>query len=223
MRIYHGSEFVIKKPEYGKGKPYNDYGMGFYCTRDLDLAREWAVDEHRDGYVNAYELDASGLKTIDLNSGDFCILHWITVLMKNRRFELETPLANEAYRYLCANYSIDFSHVDVITGYRADDSYFSYARDFVNGLISVSQLSKALRLGGLGEQVMIRSPEAFDALEYAGCEGVAAGEWYGRMKARDTSAREEYRRMNKDSYVKGELYMVHIIDQEVKQDDPRLQ
>ena len=223
MIIYHGSEKIIDKPIFGKGKKYNDYGRGFYCTEDVDLAREWAVDENRDGYANRYELDLTGLNIIDLESDAFCTLHWIAILLTNRFFELTTPLAKEGYRYLLDNYSINVSNADIIKGYRADDSYFSYARDFVNGLISVSQLSKALRLGGLGEQVMIRSPEAFDALEYAGCEGVAAGEWYGRKKARDTSAREEYRRMNKDSYVKGELYMVHIIDQEVKQDDPRLQ
>lgn len=24
----------IEKPEYGKGKPYNDYELGFYCTEN---------------------------------------------------------------------------------------------------------------------------------------------------------------------------------------------
>ena len=27
--LYHGSPEIIKKPEYGKGKTYNDYGRGF--------------------------------------------------------------------------------------------------------------------------------------------------------------------------------------------------
>lgn len=30
MKIYHGSENIIKKPVYGAGKLYNDYGRGFY-------------------------------------------------------------------------------------------------------------------------------------------------------------------------------------------------
>ena len=30
--IYHGSDHIIEKPQYGYGKPYNDYGVGFYCT-----------------------------------------------------------------------------------------------------------------------------------------------------------------------------------------------
>lgn len=39
--LYHGSPDVIKKPVFGKGKVYNDYGFGFYCTEHLELAKEW--------------------------------------------------------------------------------------------------------------------------------------------------------------------------------------
>ena len=40
--LWHGSSRVIKHPEYGLGKPNNDYGRGFYCTRSVELAKEWA-------------------------------------------------------------------------------------------------------------------------------------------------------------------------------------
>ena len=40
MNIYHGSKDIIKQPEYGKGKPHNDYGLGFYCTEDIEMAKE---------------------------------------------------------------------------------------------------------------------------------------------------------------------------------------
>ena len=33
--LYHGSNKIIKKPVYGAGKRYNDYGSGFYCTQDF--------------------------------------------------------------------------------------------------------------------------------------------------------------------------------------------
>ena len=32
LTIYHGSPEIIEKPQFGKGKTYNDYGRGFYCT-----------------------------------------------------------------------------------------------------------------------------------------------------------------------------------------------
>ncbi|MCR4787513.1 MAG: DUF3990 domain-containing protein [Lachnospiraceae bacterium] len=223
MLLYHGSGNIVEKPLFGKGRKDNDYGQGFYCTENIDMAREWAVDENRDGYVNRYSLNTSSLKMINLNSEDYCVLHWITILLQNRRFELDTPLSREAYRYLNDNFSLNLKDIDIITGYRADDSYFSYADDFVNGIISVRQLSEAMHLGELGEQIFIRSRKAFDNLRFIGSEPVLSSEWYAKKADRDKRAREAYRNLNKNDYIRGELYMVRIIDEEVKVDDPRLQ
>ncbi|MCR5417342.1 MAG: DUF3990 domain-containing protein [Lachnospiraceae bacterium] len=223
MRIYHGSDHIVTTPEYGKGKQYNDYGRGFYCTEDIDLACEWAVDQERDGFVSTYELSTTNLRILNLNSDPYCILHWITILLNNRQFELETPLSKEAVKYLSKHFMPDLTDVDIIIGYRADDSYFSYAQDFINGVISVSQLNKAMHLGNLGEQVFLRSKKAFDSIRFIEGKMVSAGEWYERKYNRDKQARIDYHKMNKDSYVRGELYMIRIIDEEVKADDPRLQ
>ena len=40
LQLYHGSEHVIESPEFGKGRPYNDYGPGFYCTEHTEMAME---------------------------------------------------------------------------------------------------------------------------------------------------------------------------------------
>ena len=66
-KIYHGSSKIIEKPEFGYGKPYNDYGLGFYCTEQIDMAREWGVSKEEDGIANCYEIDCSGLKILNLN------------------------------------------------------------------------------------------------------------------------------------------------------------
>ena len=51
LKIYHGSDHIISKPEFGKGKFWNDYGRGFYCTESIELAKEWACSEAgKDGY-----------------------------------------------------------------------------------------------------------------------------------------------------------------------------
>ena len=36
MLLYHGSDHVIEKPEFGAGKKHNDYGKGFYCTENQE-------------------------------------------------------------------------------------------------------------------------------------------------------------------------------------------
>ena len=66
--LYHGSPEIIQTPVFGKGKSYNDYGKGFYCTEHLELAKEWACTENTDGYVNKYEIDTADLSVINLSS-----------------------------------------------------------------------------------------------------------------------------------------------------------
>ena len=70
MKICHGSNNIIEKPIYGYGKTYNDYGLGFYCTENIELAHEWAVSELSKGYANCYELDVTNLKILNLNNNE---------------------------------------------------------------------------------------------------------------------------------------------------------
>ena len=142
--LYHGSSNIIEKPFFGYGKPYNDYGLGFYCTDSLEMAKEWGVGKDQDGYANCYEIECDGLRILELNAPEYCILHWLTVLLQNREFDVPSGLALEAKEYLLANFSVNYESYDAIIGYRADDSYFSFAQDFINGTISYRQLNNAI-------------------------------------------------------------------------------
>ena len=70
MIIYHGSDHVIEEPKHNGSKHTNDYGYGFYTTESLELAKEWACSDGRDGFANAYEFDMDNLKVLNLNSPD---------------------------------------------------------------------------------------------------------------------------------------------------------
>lgn len=222
MLLYHGSDHIIERPEFGAGKKHNDYGRGFYCTENIELAKEWAVSEDTDGYVNKYSIDTSRLSILDINSEQYTMLHWLGILLKNRIFTLSTPLEREAKKYILDNFNISLDGIDIVKGYRADDSYFSYARDFISGVISYEQLSKALRLGMLGEQYCLVSQKAFTEIEYVGNEYVDSEEWHPRKMLRDMYARQGYRNMENEEYRKGELYITKIIDEEMKKDDLRI-
>lgn len=41
--LYHGSENLIEKPQFGKGSLHNDYGRGFYCTENIELAKKYNI------------------------------------------------------------------------------------------------------------------------------------------------------------------------------------
>ena len=220
--LFHGSDHVVDKPVFGGGRTRNDYGRGFYCTEHADMAREWAVGGHRDGYLNQYTLDMGGLDVLDLNDPEYTVLHWLAVLLQNRVFDLSAPLPLEAREYLIATFPTPYQTTDVIRGYRADDAYFSFAQDFLNGLISLRQLSRAMHLGNLGEQVVLKSKSAFERIEFASAEPVASEEWYPRRQARDHAARSAYFNLERNRREPDDLYILHILDQKVGPDDPRL-
>ena len=217
--LYHGSSKIIEKPQFGSRKPNNDYGLGFYCTRDFDLAGEWAVNLDNDGYVNEYTLDTDGLSILNLNSSGHCILDWLWILLENRRFDIQSDFGSEAIKYLRDNYSFDYRSFDVIKGYRADDSYFSFAQDFLNNTISIRTLDKALRLGKLGDQIVLISKRAFERIIFKGYYRVSSARYYPSKEMRDTKARDEYRNLRQKPWSKGEIYLMQIIDREMKRDD----
>lgn len=220
--LYHGSTHIIEKPVFGFGKTYNDYGLGFYCTDSLEMAKEWGASKDRNGYANRYELECDGLDILDFNSDSYCILHWLCILLQNREFDMPSALALEAKEYLLAHFGVDYQSRDAVIGYRADDSYFSFAQDFISGVISYRQLNNAMHLGKLGQQFVLKSRIAFDRIRFADSEIAESGEWYMRRLQRDKTARREYFDIERNKRRKDDLYIMQIIDGEIKADDARL-
>ena len=222
--IYHGSKYIIEKPFFGGGKETNDYGFGFYCTKEFELANEWACSDNNDGYTNEYLLDLKGLKVLDLSNKKYNILNWIALLLKHR-IPAGLSFNDEIIRnYIIDNFSIDLNDVDVIIGYRADDSYFSFARDFVKNTITVSQLAKAMELGKLGIQIVLHSEKAFKQLTFIKSSISKNEIYYPKRINRDIKAREEYQNSTRNNKInKDDLFVMDMIRQEVKNDDPRIQ
>ncbi len=219
--LYHGSPEIIEVPMYGKGKLYNDYGRGFYCTEHLELAKEWACTENADGYVNKYEIDLQGLSVLNLSSDEFTILHWLALLVEYRNFRISTPVIKRGVNWLKTHFLLDLTHYDVVVGYRADDSYFSFARAFLSNEISLRQLAYAMRLGKLGEQFVLISPAAFKKIEFISYEIADNKIYYEKRKVRDEKARADFRAELEKEDLEG-LYMRDIIREEVQPNDPRL-
>lgn len=222
MIIYHGSDHIIEAPKYNGSKRSNDYGSGFYTTESLELAKEWACADNRDGFANAYEFDMAGLSVLKLNSDEYNILNWLAVLTNYRSYWQNGSIAEEAKDYLKRYFFVDTKGYDVIIGYRADDSYFSFAQDFVAGTISLSKLSEAMKLGKLGEQIVLKSKEAFEHIKFVGAELADAKTYYEKKASRDREARRAYRksRHNKDGI--NELYMLDIMREGIHGNDARL-
>jgi hypothetical protein len=209
--IYHGSVNIVEKPAFGAGKIHNDYGRGFYCTEHIELAKEWACSAGCDGYVNHYRMDCNDLDVLRLNTPEYNILNWLAILLENRKFDVANGLPQRAKAYLLENFYVDYGKYDVIVGYRANDSYFSYANDFVNGTLSLSDLSQAMRLGKLGEQVVLKSKRAFDAITFMEAVQVSGQEYFAKYKSRDKEARDTYSKISDKPVAENEVYVLDII------------
>jgi len=85
IKIYHGNLSSELIPEYGKGKPYHDYGNGFYATEDQALAKEWAVSmsSGENGYCHSFSLDMTGLRSLIIDAAED-VLSWMAILVKHR-------------------------------------------------------------------------------------------------------------------------------------------
>ena len=206
--VYHGSINIIDKPTYGIGKKYNDYGLGFYTTKDIELAKEWAVDINNDGYANIYELDLKDLKVLDLSNMD--TLNWIAILLKNRQFSISNDVSETGKKYLLENYLLSYENYDIIIGYRADDAYFSFADDFLKNRIPLNILSDSLRLGNLGMQIVLKSKKAFSKLKFIGYEKASKDIYYPLREKRNKEAKEKFILLEKQAKP-NDTYLIDII------------
>ncbi len=224
LTIYHGSDHIIKKPSLSLGKTNNDYGQGFYCTEDLELAKKWACKNNNEGYVNSYTLNTSGLRVLNLNTSEYSILNWIAILLKHRTFKLDSDIAKRSREYIIKEFGLNTKEYDVIIGYRADDSYFSFAESFVENTLPLRSLNNALRFGNLGEQIVLVSEKAFEKLEYKEAIEASKSIYFSKYKSRDKRARQSY--INEaagNANLLNDIFVLDIIRQEMKNNDPRIQ
>lgn len=221
LTLYHGSQKTIQVPVFGEGNPRNDYGLGFYCTESLDLAKEWACTEERSGYANRYRFDPTGLTILNLSGSDYNILHWLSILLQNRVFKISNDIAAEGKEFLLERFLPDDQSSDLIIGYRADDSYFSFANAFLNNALSLRQLETAMYLGKLGEQVVLKSKKAFGRLTFSEAISAEREIFFPKRIARDQEARAACR-LERDNRASDAVYLIDILRERWSADDPRL-
>ena len=222
--LFHGTPDKIVVPTYGKGEEKHDYGQGFYCTENKELAKEWACQIKNDGYSNEYQLSLEGLNVMRLTGDEFNILNWLAVLLVHRKFDITSSVGNSAREYIIGHFMPDTTAVDVMIGYRADDSYFSFAEDFVNNTISLRDLNMAMHLGMLGEQVVLLSRRSFERVKFIGYEVADYREYYFKRAERDQGARTTYASHKKDlQQLMDDIFILDIMREGMGNDDARLQ
>ena len=142
--------------------------------------------------------------------------------MVNRVFETSQDFPATVKQYIIQEFLPDLSGYDIVRGYRADDSYFGYAQLFLNNTINLEQLSRALRLGNLGEQVFLQSEKAFESLIFLTAETVDKSIYLPKRKTRERKAREDYLKIKDGPKMFDGIFAIDIYRNQIKNDDVRL-
>lgn len=190
MKLFYGADKLIRSPRHGLGNPTNDYGLGLYLTPDFGMAELWASKFPNGGYAMAFDVDLSGLNILRLDDAtDEAVLRWITILVQFRFDKLAKVEFKDRIEELRRRFYVDVNAYDVIIGYRADDSYFNYARGFLANTLSLEVLGEAMKLGKLGTQVVLKSPKAFEHIRFVESKPIPHSTMY-----------EQFRRLTLDQF-----------------------
>lgn len=137
MKLYHGSNIVVDNPEITKGKPYKDFGQGFYLSDTIEQAKEMAqrvverVGADQIPVVSTFEFDESVMRdgSLKVKRFDTYTEEWAEFVMRNR--DRKTPQPYHNY--------------DIVYGPIADDGVVRQMRRYEMGDITLKELMQELQ------------------------------------------------------------------------------
>jgi len=95
ITVYHGTTSLIDMIDVAKGKPYKDFGRGFYVTKSKNHAINLAIRNIRiererfgrlnEAYLYTYEMDISRLSGFTIKEFHNADFEWLQFIISNRR------------------------------------------------------------------------------------------------------------------------------------------
>jgi hypothetical protein len=150
MILYHGTDVVIEKPLFNKGRKDVDFGKGFYLTEDRNMAQKWSCNK-TPSIVNEYTADISMLKAKKLTVSE----EWLDYVIFNRAHEGKIPFDDTQY--------------DVIVGPTANDKLFATLDLYTDGVISKEQTINVINCMNYSNQYVFKNNKAIEvALKFNG-------------------------------------------------------
>lgn len=216
--IYHGGSRIVRTPAFGSGRPYNDFGLGFYCSENPQYAAEWAAGPQNTGFVSEYSIECEGLRIINLCSSQYTPLHWLGLLFSYRTFDLSSDTAYRAQEYINKYFPVEHQASDCIIGYRADNRCFMFAQDFLDSKISYQSFRKAVSEDESNRQFVLKSNRAFDRVSFTGYRTVDGEGSLHSGRSRELRAI----RSVKSSIGAKDIFISTMINEEVRPYDTRL-
>lgn len=156
MKVYHGSNYIVKEIDLNILNYKTDFGKGFYTTTDYDQAMRWTIikkdrqlkenknDIHQ--YINVYEyVEKSGLKILDFDKANE---EWLNFIIKNRQ---SGSLLHD---------------YDIVKGPVANDNLYRVLVAYENGDYDIMETIKRLKTYTLSNQISFHTEKSLSCLKY---------------------------------------------------------
>ena len=156
MRLYHGSNVVVPRPEILNSDRKLDFGVGFYLTSSLEQAERWArlvVDRRGGGrlVVTVYEIDEAQLSTLRVRRFEKANRQWLNFVVANRESQIEDQ------------------KWDVVIGPVANDRTMPVIRLFMAKVYTAAETLRRLLPQNLHDQYTFKTVEALQRLQFKEC------------------------------------------------------
>lgn len=101
MKVYHGSNVIVKEPKIVNRRRHLDFGRGFYVTLNKEQAIEFAIKvaKNRGGnpILNVYDFDIDGSFNLCTKIFESANDEWLDFVVENRSGTYNGPLYDLIY------------------------------------------------------------------------------------------------------------------------------
>lgn len=160
MKIYHGSDVVVKNPEILQSNRLLDFGVGFYTTSNKEQAVRWAQKvslRNRTGekFLSIYNFDIEkAVKKLKIIKFEYADEKWLDFITINRRGKKH----KEKY--------------DIVIGPVADDNVYLTVKLFETGVLDKEEALKRLKIEKLFNQILFHTDKSLNFCSFHEYEGL---------------------------------------------------
>ena len=161
VKIYHGSLFIVEKPNLEILNYRTDFGKGFYTTTDINQAKRWTKikkermkEENIKRYINIYEYEEN--KELNILNFESATEEWLKFVFKNRQSD------ELVHQY------------DIVIGPVANDNLYQVLVSYENGIYNMEETIKRLKTYLLSNQISFHTLKALESIKYI--ETIEVGE-----------------------------------------------
>ena len=153
MKLYHGSNIKIQKPQILISDRKLDFGTGFYLTSSLEQAERWAeltADRRGTGKptISVYEFDETKLAELKILKFEKANKKWLDFVVANR------------------DNAVDDQKWDIVIGPVANDRTMPVIRLFIAKVYTAAEALRRLLPQKLHDQYTFKTQAALQFLKF---------------------------------------------------------